>query len=94
MLVDYKAATPLEACQKALSAIILMWNDTPLAQFLNKATLHDYRNGAFVLAVPTQRMADLMNRRAEQAIIRRTLEVYMPDGMSVTVQAVCHEVQP
>lgn len=87
-MLDYKAKTPLEAYQKAWQTIPIAWDRTELALFLSFAVLVNYDNGAFTFQVPTQHIANVFNRHAENNIVRRELELYMPDGITVSVQAV------
>jgi hypothetical protein len=93
MLSDYKAKSFIEAYEKAWSAMLLTWDRTKLAEHLPKAVLKDYCDGQFTLEVPTLIIANVLNRRAEMAIIRKTLELYMPEGIPVSVQIVAKDGQ-
>lgn len=94
MLSDYKAKSFIEAYEKAWSAMLLTWDKTKLAEYLPKAVLKDYQDGQFTFEVPTAIIAAVMTRRAELAIIRQSLELYMPDGIPVSVQIVAKDGQP
>lgn len=93
-MLDYKAKSPLEAFKKAVDAILISWDETYLAKYLPTAVIKNYDNGAFTFEVPTQQIADVMKRNAEHSIVRRTLEDYMPDGITVSVTIISREVQP
>lgn len=94
-MFDYKAKTPLEAYQKAWQAIEINWDKSELARHLSAAALTNYDSGTFTFQVPTRHIADVFRRHSENAILRRTLEMYMPDGMTITVETVvASEVQP
>lgn len=93
MFLNYKAKSPLEAFKKAVDAILISWDKTKLADCLPKAVLKGYDNGAFTFEVPTAVIASVMNRRAEMAIIRQSLELYMPEGIPVVVQIVSKDGQ-
>lgn len=91
MIFDYKAKSAFEAYQKACQSIEINWDKTELVRHLSNAVLVNYDNGLFTLQVSTEHIANVFRRHSENAIIRRTLEMYMPDGMAITVKI---EVQP
>lgn len=95
-MLDYKAKSPLDAYQKAWEAIAISWDKTEMAHHLSTAVLVHYEKGAFTFQVPTQHVANVFNRHAEQMIVQHTLELYMPDDMAVSVLFVPSEkaVQP
>lgn len=85
---SYKAKTPVEAYERAWAYLALFANQAEFARHLDRVKFVGYDNGAFTFEAETQFIANLFNRHAENAHIRKELAALVPDDVVVSVKVV------
>lgn len=88
MLPNYKVDSPVKAYEKAWALLAITHDRSEFARHLDHVRMKGYEQGRFTLEADTLHIANLFNRHAENCIVRKALALYVPDGITVSVQAV------